>query len=55
MKNLILLIILLLPAANSFAQDSFDPHLDDLSWNEFYKLQWDDFQGQPDKASAGEV
>jgi len=26
-----------------------------LLWNEFYKLQWDDFQGEPDKTSLGDA
>lgn len=29
--------------------------LDLLLWNEFYKLQWDDFQGEPDKRSLGDA
>lgn len=29
--------------------------LDLLLWNEFYKLQWDDFQGGPDKGSLGDA
>ena len=29
--------------------------LDRLLWNEFYKLQWDDFQGEPDKNSLGDA
>ena len=29
--------------------------LDLLLWNEFYKLQWDDFQGEPDKGSLGDA
>jgi hypothetical protein len=26
-----------------------------LLWNEFYKLQWDDFQGEPDPGSLGDA
>lgn len=26
-----------------------------LLWNEFYKLQWDDFQGEPDNKSRGDA
>lgn len=32
-----------------------DPSVGQLSWNEFYKVQWDDFQGEPDKNSLGDA
>lgn len=40
---------------NAWSQENLDPAIDQLSWNEFYKLQWEDFQGQPDKNSLGDA
>lgn len=51
------LILVLLPClvyiparSQSVATD-----LDLLLWNEYYKLQWDDFQGEPDHGSLGDA
>lgn len=54
-KTIILLLFLLLPHLHSHSQDNVDAALEELSWNEYYKLQWDDFQGEPDKNSLGDA
>ena len=49
---------ILLLSSTSFplhSQDAVDASLTELAWNEFYKLQWDDFQGSPDKNSLGDA
>lgn len=48
-------LILIFNAQHGLSQESLDPALEQLSWNEFYKLQWDDFQGEPDKNSFGDA
>lgn len=48
-------LLLSTPAAHGWSQDDVDPAIEQLSWNEFYKLQWDDFQGDPDKNSLGDA
>ena len=48
-------LISALPADRALSQTDADPAIDQLSWNEFYKLQWDDFQGEPDKNSLGDA
>lgn len=48
-------IISFLPADKAWSQSDVDPAIDQLSWNEFYKLQWDDFQGEPDEQSLGDA
>jgi len=53
-KIAFLLIILLTPTFSS-SQDNVDAALEELTWNEFYDLQWDDFQGKPDKDSNGDA
>jgi predicted secreted Zn-dependent protease len=56
MKRLAYLsVLLLLPYLPGYPQDSADPAIAELSWNEFYTLQWDDFQGKPDKRSIGDA
>lgn len=47
--------ILFFPAVHSGGQSNIEPALNELAWNEFYKLQWDDFQGEPDKNSLGDA
>lgn len=42
-------------ARNGWSQDNLDPAIEQLSWNEFYKLQWDDFQGKPDQDSPADA
>lgn len=44
--------IIFAPALNAWSQQAAS---DQLSWNEFYKLQWYDFQGAPDKDSHGDA
>lgn len=39
----------------ALCQDSVDTALEELSWNEFYRLQWEDFQGEPDKNSQADA
>ena len=48
-------LLLLPPAAAVWSQQNGDPAIGELSWNEFYKLQWEDFQGEPDKNSLGDA
>lgn len=48
-------LVYALPADTALSQVDADPGIDQLSWNEFYKLQWDDFQGEPDKHSLGDA
>src|SRR5688500_10574962 len=43
------------PADAAYPQTAVDPAIDELSWNEFYKLQWEDFQGEPDERSLGDA
>ena len=53
----LLFMILLFPGHSIQAQPqpSVDPARDLLSWNEFYKLQWHDFQGEPGEGSLGDA
>lgn len=56
MKLTTLFVALILsPSFDMFPQDNVDAALDELSWNEFYKLQWEDFQGEPDKNRLGDA
>jgi predicted secreted Zn-dependent protease len=43
------------PADAAYSQTDVDPAIDQLSWNEFYKLQWEDFQGKPAEYSLGDA
>ena len=54
-KTIVLFLFLLLPHLHSHSQYNVDAALDELSWNEYYRLQWDDFQGEPDKNSLGDA
>jgi predicted secreted Zn-dependent protease len=36
-------------------QPSADSDTDLISWNEFYKIQWHDFQGEPGEGSIGDA
>jgi hypothetical protein len=54
-KIAIVFCCLLLPAVYASSQDHVEPAQRDLVWNEFYKLQWDDFQGKPDANSLGDA
>jgi len=47
--------IFLTPALDARAQREAGGGHDQLSWNEFYKLQWHDFQGEPDPSSHGDA
>lgn len=51
----LLLLFMWLPAYHTLSQDNVDAALEELSWNEFYRLQWEDFQGEPDKRSQGDA
>lgn len=44
--------IIFAPALDAWSQQAAS---DQLSWNEFYKLQWDDFRGEPDPSSHGDA
>ncbi len=50
-----LLLVVLLPAANGQPQPRNDSPNDLLSWNEFYELQWYDFQGTPGDNARGDA
>jgi predicted secreted Zn-dependent protease len=54
-KIAFLLIFFALPALPTHSQNDADTSLDELTWNEFYKIQWVDFQGQPEKNSVGDA
>lgn len=55
MTQIFLSIIFLLPAFAGQAQPASDPEEDLLSWNEFYRLQWHDFHGEPGKDARGDA
>lgn len=56
MKRSISILAFFLPSAISIcAQTPVDNRKEFIEWNEFYKLQWDDFQGKPDAESAGDA
>jgi hypothetical protein len=55
MIKIFLLVIFLLPAQAGQAEPAGDPEEDLLSWNEFYKLRWVDFQGEPDERAKGDA
>ena len=44
-----------LHAVPSHSQNDGDSSLEELTWNEFYKIQWQDFQGRPNKNSIGDA
>ena len=46
---------LLLTAAFTTSAQERAADIELLVWNEFYKLQWEDFQGEPDKTSLGDA
>ena len=48
-------LLSIMAGATLKAQGDVDAAIDQLSWNEFYKLQWDDFQGEPDERSFGDA
>lgn len=54
-KVAILILISVITAASGVSQPSGDPDRDLLTWNEFYKLQWHDFQGVPDENRMGDA
>lgn len=49
-----MLFCLWLPATRALPQSAADPEKV-ISWNEFYRLQWHDFQGVPDENSRGDA
>ena len=46
---------IVLPAIPAHSQADAGAAPEELSWNEFYKVQWEDFQGHPDKDSPGDA
>lgn len=48
-------LFILLTWGHALSQNQVDAALAELSWNEFYRLQWDDFQGEPDKNSQADA
>lgn len=50
-----LLLSFWLPAVSGFTQVRQDANHALLSWNEFYSLQWYDFQGEPDERSQADA
>ena len=55
MKVAFFFLMLSSPATAVWSQEDHNSAIGQLSWNEFYKLQWDDFQGEPDKNSLGDA
>lgn len=53
--NKVLILLFLLPAIPAKLQPVEDPAGDLISWNEFYRLQWHDFMGQPDEHRMGDA
>jgi Bacterial protein of unknown function (DUF922) len=53
MVKIAFLLVFFALAAHS--QTDADASLDELAWNEFYKIQWEDFQGVPNKNSMGDA
>ena len=47
--------VLVFPIIRVWSQSDVDPAIHQLSWNEFYKLQWHDFQGEPDEQSVADA
>lgn len=54
-KYAFLLLFLWVPSDHTHSQDNVDAAIEELSWNEYYRLQWDDFQGKPDKSSRADA
>ena len=54
MKTASIILLLLFPLT-ILSQDNVDAALRELTWNEYYQLQWDDFQGEPDPRSQGDA
>ncbi|MEX2235608.1 MAG: DUF922 domain-containing protein [Cyclobacteriaceae bacterium] len=55
MIKVLLFLILWLPATDTHSQPAAEPGSESISWNEFYKLQWHDFQGEPGEGSIGDA
>jgi hypothetical protein len=51
----VLLFCVWLPATQALPQPAAAPGKESISWNEFYRLQWYDFQGEPDENSRGDA
>lgn len=51
----VLLFCVWLPASQALPQPTATPEKESISWNEFYRLQWYDFQGEPDENSRGDA
>ena len=55
MNKNILSLSFLLCVVSVLAQPAGDEEPDVIPWNEFYKLQWHDFQGQPAEDARGDA
>src|SRR5687767_8341950 len=55
MIKILLFFLVWLPATNVQTQPAADPGTESISWNEFYRLQWHDFQGKPGDESIGDA
>lgn len=53
--RMMILFVGLFHAWSSHAQTATKPMRELLEWNEFFKLTWEDFQGEPDKKSNGDA
>ena len=54
-KVAFLFLFLTSPIAEVWPQSGASAAAGHLSWNEFYKLQWQDFRGEPDDDSNGDA
>ena len=55
MHRTFFLVFLWLPVFTCLSQPAGDPEEQLLSWNEFYKLQWHDFRGEPGENARGDA
>jgi hypothetical protein len=55
MVKLVTFIVLLTLSGLQAQPADMTADIELLLWNEFYKLQWDDFQGKPDPNSLGDA
>lgn len=55
MTRFIIIMFLSSPFHWAYAQPAGDPEDALLFWNEFYKLQWHDFKGEPGKEARGDA
>lgn len=54
-KVAVIIFIIGVTATSAVTQPAGDAERDLISWNEFYKLQWHDFQGLPDEDRMGDA